>query len=177
MSEQGQKHKLKNGTEVLIRPSTTDDFEKSLAFFQELPETERLYLRVDVTNPEVVRERLNPPALEHAHRIVALEGDRIVADATLLWPQFGWMSHIGELRVIVNKEFRKHGLATVLFRQLFIFAVKQGLEKLQVKMMPQQEAARSCVERLGFTEEGVLPGFVLDIHGKRQDLVLMSINI
>ncbi|MFC2172750.1 GNAT family N-acetyltransferase [Acidobacteriota bacterium] len=179
MSQQGEKYKLKNGIEVTIRPMITPgDYEKSLQFFQDLPEKDKLYLRIDVDNPKVVERRMGGGYLEKTFRLVAESEDgRLVADATLATPQQGWTSHVGDMRVIVARDFRQSGLATILYRQVFIEAVKMGLEKLEIRMMPQQEAARKCVEKLGFTEEGVLKGFAMDIKGKRQDLLIMSTNV
>jgi len=169
--------KLKDDTEVLIKPVADEDFEKSLQFFKDLSEEDRLYLRVDVTDPEVVKLRLKTGELENTFRIVALKDDRIIGDAVLEWPGYGWMSHVGEMRSITSRDFRRRGLATVLYRQLFIQAIREGLEKVEAKMMPNQETAIRCVEKLGFKEEGRLPGFVLDVAGKVHDLVVMSTNL
>jgi len=154
--DQGQIHKINDGTEVIIRPLTREDYDKSLRFFIELPEEDRLHLRVDVRDPEVVRRRLDCEEYQNVFRIVAEFGDRIVGDGMLEWPKFGWMAHVGELRAITSKDFRRRGLATLLFRQLFIYGVRQGLEKFEARMMADQVSIRRCVERLGFTEEGIL---------------------
>ena len=50
--------KLKDETEVLIRELTAEDLERSLAFFQSLPEEDRAYLRRDVVQREVVERRI-----------------------------------------------------------------------------------------------------------------------
>lgn len=177
MKSTGQVHKLKDGTEVTIRPLTPDDYEASLLFFRMLPEEDKIYLRLDVDDPDVVKLRLQGDELEHAFRIAALEGDRIVADGVIQWPRFGWMSHVGEIRTIVAKDFRRRGLAAILFRELFIHGVREGLEKIEARMMPDQVSARRCVERLGFKEEGLLPGFALDVNDKVHDLVIMSTDV
>ena len=177
MTQIGQIHPLKDGLDVEIRPLHEDDYEKSLRFFRDLPEADRTYLRVDVTDPEVVRQRMKGSPLENVFRLIALDGDRIVADGDLRWPDHGWMSHVGEVRVIIAKEYRRRGLASLLYRQLFIQAVKSGMEKLEVLMMPQQISARKCVEKLGFTEEGLLKGFVKDGKGNLQDLLIMSTKV
>jgi len=170
-------HKLKTGEEVIIRMLTPDDYEKSLTFFTSLSEKDRMYLRVDVTDPEVVKRRMGSSKFEHSFRIVALKGDKIVGDGVLCWPKFGWMSHVGELRAIVDKDYRRAGLASVLFRELFVQGVKYGLEKLEAWMRPEQEAAKKCLEHIGFVEEGMLPGFAMDATGKINDLIVTSCNI
>jgi RimJ/RimL family protein N-acetyltransferase len=178
MSEQGQdNHELKNGKKVVVRPLREDEFEASFRFFCELPEEDRLYLRIDVTDPEVVRRRMKPSPILNLFRIVALHEDRIVADATLLWPKHGWMSHVGEVRIIIAEDFQRLGLGSILYQKLFIQAVKQELQKIEAHMMPQQTGALKSVMKLGFKEEGRLPGFVKDIHGDLQDLIIMSANV
>jgi len=178
MSEQRQVyHELTNGNKVWIRQLEMDEFDKTFQFFNELPEKDRLYLRVDVSDPEVVRQRLKTNPLINMFRLVAMHEDRLVADATLRWPKHGWTSHVGEVRLIIAKDFRRIGLGTILYRKLFIQAVKEGLLKIEAHMMPQQESARKCVEKLGFREEGKLPGFVMDIDGHLQDLIIMSAQV
>jgi RimJ/RimL family protein N-acetyltransferase len=177
MVEQGQIHTITDGTEVLIRPLTEEDFDKSFKFFSDLPEEDRLYLRVDVADPEVVRRRLKCEEYLNVFRIVAEEAGLIVGDGVLEWPKFGWMAHVGELRAIVSKDFRRRGLATLLFRQLFIHGVREGLEKFEARMMVDQDRARRCVEKLGFTEEGILPGCAMDLKGETHDLVIMSSSV
>ena len=48
----------KDGTEVLIRPLTKEDVDKSLAFFCALPEEDRRYLRGDATRRDNVERRI-----------------------------------------------------------------------------------------------------------------------
>jgi RimJ/RimL family protein N-acetyltransferase len=177
MVEQGQIHTIADGTKVLIRNLTEEDFDKSFKFFTDLPEEDRFYLRVDVTDPEIVRHRLKCEEYLNVFRIVAEEEGRIVGDGVLEWPKFGWMAHVGELRTLVSEDFRRRGLATLLFRQLFIRGVREGLEKFEARMMVDQVRARKCVEKLGFTEEGILPGFVMDLKGESHDLVIMSSDV
>ena len=75
--------KLKDQTEVLIRTMTPDDFSKSLAFFRALPEEDRIFLRRDVTKPEVIKERIREIEEGSAKRLLALVDDEIVADGAL----------------------------------------------------------------------------------------------
>lgn len=177
MEEAAINRTLKDGTEVRLRPSRLEDFEKSLRFFQDLSEEDLLYLRLDVTDPEVVRARLKTDPFYNVFRLVVEKDDRIVADATLRWPKAGWTAHVGEARIIIAPDFRRKGLASILYRELFVQAVKLGLEKIEAHMMPQQVSARRCLEKLGFQEEGVLQGFVKDRDGMLQDLVVMSTEV
>ena len=70
---------LKDGTEVLIRPMTAEDAEKSFAFFQALPEEDQRFLRHDVTKRSNIDRRIKEIGFGNVERIVALVGDEIVA--------------------------------------------------------------------------------------------------
>lgn len=177
MEEQGQIRILNDGSEVTIRTLTLDDAEHSLRFFRELPEEDRLYLRRDVTDPDTIERRLTCDGNLDAFRLAAFFEDRIVGDGVLQWPKFGWMSHVGEIRAITSADFRRKGLATILFRELFIHGVREGLEKIEARVLNSQTSARACVEKLGFAEEGILPGFAMDLSGKIHDLVIMSTQV
>ena len=66
---------LKDGSEVIIRPLTNDDVEKSFQFFQELPPADREYLRVDVTKHDLVEQRIKSMKEKNVKRIAALCND------------------------------------------------------------------------------------------------------
>ncbi len=177
MAGKGRIHKLKDGTKIEIRPIEETDADKMFRFFDGLPEGDRLYLKFDVTDPALVKLRLETDVNENLYRIVAIHEDRIIGDGVLEWPSHGWLSHVGEIRAITSRDFRRNGLATILFRELFIYAVKEGLSKLETRMMPDQIAIIKCVEKLGFEKEGILPEFAMDLHRKLHDLVIMSVNL
>jgi RimJ/RimL family protein N-acetyltransferase len=44
-------------------------------------------------------------------------------------------------------------------------------------MTPEQVRTRARLERLGFTKEALLRGFVLDREGKARDLLVMSAGV
>ena len=79
-------------------------------FFRELPEDIRLYLKVDVTDKDVVKRRMEHDDLYHYHRIVAIDENKIVADATICREIHNWKNHLGEIRIIINPEYQKKGL-------------------------------------------------------------------
>lgn len=165
--------RLKDQTEVLIRPMALDDAERSLAFFCALPEEDRACLRRDVTQPEIVQERLREMEQGKARRLVAIADDEIVADGALELTPFGWEKHIGELRLIVARPYQKRGLGVHMARALHDLAAKEQIEEVVVKMMRSQAPAQNIFRRLGFHEELLLRDYVRDGHGRKQDLVLM----
>lgn len=168
---------LKDGTEVLIRELRSDDVDRSHAFFLGLPEEDQTYLRVDVANRDIVAERIRAMETGSVKRLVAVAGDRIVADGALELAGPGWKEHMGELRVIVARPYQRKGLGMLMVRMLYAIAASAGLDEIVAKVMGPQQPAQSILRRLGFREEGVLPAFVKDLHGERRDLVVMRCDL
>ena len=168
---------LKDGTEVTIRPMKKDDLEKSFSFFRSLPDRDRTYLRADVSRREVVKRRIDRMRTGTVKRLVALAGGRIVADGALEWTGEDWKEHVGELRLIVASQFKRKGLGTTMARELYTLAAREKVDEIVVKMMRPQKAARSIFRKLGFRQETMLPEYVKDLRGKKQDLIVMRCNL
>jgi len=169
--------KLKDGTEVLIRPMTSADLERSLAFFRALPEEDRACLRRDVTKLEVVQDRMREMEDGSVKRLVGLVGDEIVADGALELAHYGWERHVSELRLIVARPYQHKGLGVLMARALYEVADTAGIEQIVVRMMASQTAARSIFRKLGFRDEAVLDDYLKDCQGRKQDLLLMRCKL
>lgn len=168
---------LKDGTNVVIRPMTGDDVERSFAFFQRLPEEDRRYLRVDVTRRENVERRIQTMSAARVKRLVAVVNDDIVADGALELSREEWTAHTGEIRLIVSRDYQRRGLGMLMARELYLLAISEKLEAIVVRMARPQVAAHSIFRRLGFEEEYSIPDHVLDRSGERHDLLLMRCDV
>lgn len=171
------KVKLKDGTEVVVRELTIDDLESSVAFFRELPKEDRVYLRVDVTKRENVEQRIKRMKIENVHRLVAVAGDRIVADGALELEAEEWEQHMAELRLIVAHDFQRKGLGLLMARELFTLAASKNVEEVVARFMAPQKSARNVLEKLGFHQDTILHDYVRDIDGNKRDLVLMRCDL
>ncbi|MFC1561909.1 GNAT family N-acetyltransferase [candidate division KSB1 bacterium] len=165
---------LKNGETAVIRPIDKRDKEKLHEFFIELPLRDRMFLKEDVTSEEVINRWFKDVNFARVIPLIVLVKDRIIADGTLHIDEFGWARHVGEIRLVVAKDFRKFGVATHLLRELYILAMKMKLEKLVGKMMAQQKRAVTLFTDLGFKREATLKGHVKDRNGRNHDLIIMS---
>ena len=168
---------LKDGTEVLIRPINRDDVGRSYAFFQELPKEDRAYLRVDVTRREIVERRIRSIELGGVRRLVAMVGDKIVADGSLDLEGHGWGEQTAELRLIVARPYQHLGLGTLLARELYYLGMQRKLDRIVVRVMRPQSRAHRIMKRLGFREEFLIPEHVRDQDGNWQDLIIMRCNL
>ncbi len=172
-----KKVKLKNGTDVTIRPMRKKDIDRSHTFFQNLPTEDREYLRVDVTKREIVKKRIRAMKTGKIKRLVSVVDDEIVAEGSLEMETNGWKGHIGELRLIVASSLKRKGLGMLMARELYFLAASSKLEEVTVKMMRPQKAAQNIFKKLGFREKAVLPEYVKDISGKKQDLIVMACDL
>ena len=168
---------LNDGREVIIDALQPSDLDGLLEFFRKLPEEDRIFLRMDVTDREMVMQRMRETEEGKAHRLVARDGSRIVAYGVLEFEGHGWQEHVGELRLIVARDFQRAGLGMHLARELYLLATRERVEVIVARLMAPQEAARRILERLGFTEEAVLKEHAKDRRGRRQDLVLMRCDL
>ncbi|MCP4752769.1 MAG: GNAT family N-acetyltransferase [Proteobacteria bacterium] len=169
--------KLKDGTEVVIRPLGINDIDKSFAFFQALPPKDTAYLRVDVSKREIVSQRLKNIDRNSIRRIAAFVNGDIVADGALEMSTHGWEKHIAELRLMVASAFHRKGLGVLMAEELYMLAAEEKVEEIVVKIMQQQEAAKKIFKKLGFHEDVTLRDYAKDIAGRKQDLVLMRCNL
>jgi RimJ/RimL family protein N-acetyltransferase len=168
---------LRDGRQVTIRGIRPDDTDRSFAFFSELPEEDRRYLRVDVTRREVVEARARDVDAGRVVRLVAVAGDEIIADGSLEVAGHGWGENIAELRLIVARPYQRLGMGALLARELFFIAAERKVDRVVARVMGPQEGARQILRRLGFKDEFLIPAHVRDRNGNWQDLIIMRCNL
>jgi len=172
-----RKVRLRDGTLVVIRSMTRNDVDRSFAFFESLSPEDKAYLRRDVYERKVVEERIRAMRSGNVKRVVALVDDRIVADAALEFESLAWKKHVAEVRLIVASGYQRKGLGMLMARELYSIATEANVEEIAVRMMRPQIAARSIFRKLGFHEETVLPDYVKDLGGHKQDMILMRCDL
>ena len=160
--------------EATFRRMDTADFNQMLSFTQALPERDLLFLRYDITDPQVVEEWIHSIETGRTVTIVAEEGGQLVAYCSLHRSDILWTRHLGEIRMMVGPNYRGKGLAGSLARQIFGFARELELQKLVVNMMSTQRDAQNLFHRLGFIPEALLHDWAIDRNGRTHDLIVMS---
>ena len=172
-----KKVRLQSGTSVTIRPMVKEDADKLYAFFSRVPREDRLFLRDDVSIRDVIDSWTQELDYRKVLPLVAEVGGNIVGDATLHRRTFGWTSHVGKVRLVIDKDYRGKGLGTVLIEELIDIAKKAGLEQLVAELMSNQTGALSAFKRLGFEKEAVFFNYVKDQVGEERNLVVMIKNL
>jgi ribosomal protein S18 acetylase RimI-like enzyme len=84
------------------------------------------------------------------------------------------MKHVGTIRIVVAKDFHRKGMGSILANELFLHALKSGLEKMVAEVMESQPGAKRVFEKLGFKLEATFRGHVRDQIGVRHDLLVLT---
>jgi RimJ/RimL family protein N-acetyltransferase len=160
-----------------LRVMAKTDRDRVLDFARSLPPDDLLFLRKDITASQVVDEWLGDIEAGHTITVLAEADGELVGYGSLLLDESSWGRHMGEIRVMVKSDYRGAGLGRRLAFDVFGIAKVLGLEKITARMTPEQTRTRAILERLGFTVDAVLRGFVRDREGKVHDLVVMSSDL
>ncbi len=168
---------LRDRSVVTLRPMVREDTDELLAFFRRLPPEDRQFLKDDVTRAEIIETWARELSYDRVLPILAEFDGRIVGDATLHRQAYGWMRHVGEIRVVTDPYLRRRGLATAMAREIFYLALQVGLDKMVAEMVGGQVAAIKVFGKLGFQQEARLANHVVDLQGRKHDLVIMTTDI
>lgn len=168
---------LADGADIEIKLMTEADRDNILAFAQNLPMEDLLFLRVDLTQPDVVDDWLANIKAGASTSIVAYDSKGLVGYATVHRNVAPWTRRVGELRVNVSKAYRARGLGKIMTSEIFDFARGLGVKKLMANMTSDQHGAQAAFRRLGFVPEALLADYVEDRNGTARDLVIMSFDI
>ncbi len=168
---------LKDGTPATLRPMVKEDAGKLFEFFKHVPPEDRIFFKEDVGRRDVIDAWARTLDHEKILPLLAEVNGRIVGDATLHRRGFGWMSHVGRLRVATSEDYRHRGLGTRLVEALIEVAREADLEKVDVGLMADQALAIRAFEKLGFVKTATFPEHVKDMVGRRHDFVVLVYDL
>ena len=160
--------------EVTLRFFTEGDSEALFAFYRELPEEDRMFLKHDVTNRQVYEEFVNSINKGQTTTIIALHDNKIIAEAGLHIHRHGWTRHVGELRLVLKRGFTGKGLTRALLREMVDVANAKGLDKIVFRILDTQKDAKKALEEVGFQKEATLKRHATDFNGIKHDMLIMS---
>ena len=164
---------------VTLRHMTRADRDAALAFARSLPVHDLLFLRRDISRPEIIDLWLDGIRRE---RIVSLLAERaddgaVLGYSTVDRGELSWSPHVAELRVMVAPTMRQKRLGRLLTREAFMIALDLGVEKMVAQMTTDQEGAIAVFEGMGFHTEALLRDHVKDREGHKHDLLIMAHDV
>lgn len=163
--------------EITLRLMTVDDGPRLIAFAQQLPHHDLLFLRRDITKQEGIDKWIRDIKAGVIQSILAEDRGEVVGYSTLHRNDFEWSQHVAELRVLVGPRARGTGLGRLLTREAFSLAMAMGIEKVIGRMTLDQTGARTVFEELGFRPEALLKDEVKDRSGKKHDVLFVSTEV
>ena len=164
---------LKDGRQVAVRLLAAGDYDRLHTFFIELPDEDRLFLRHDVRDPNLIRQWTENIDLERIIPLVAEDDGRIVAVGTLHMTTHGWLQHVGLVRGVTARTHRTLGLATLITRELVAIAEDRNLEKLWAHVIEDDLASVRLFEAAGFEKAAAVKHLVKDQNGHMRNLAIM----
>jgi RimJ/RimL family protein N-acetyltransferase len=169
--------RLKDGTQVTLRPMKASDEEALFRFFQDLPDETLIFIRHDVKERRVIQEWAQRLDHNRVLPLLGLVGDEIVADVTLHRVPHGWKRHIGRVRVVVGTAYQKLGLATLMLNEIVELAGELGLEKLWAEVPLDSRGAIGAFRNAGFVCKAVIEGLVKDTRNQNMDILIMICDV
>jgi RimJ/RimL family protein N-acetyltransferase len=164
--------------EITFSLMSEADREALLRFTKSLPESVIVFLRMDISRPEIVDLWLQNIDKGFTSTVLAYEGDEIVGYGSLHYNKMLWTRHLGEIRILVKEELREDGeLEHRLASEVFGLGKELGLHRITAQIPATQPRVRAMYERLGFQPEALLSDWLMSSDGSTHDLLVMSARL
>lgn len=142
-----------------------------------LPERDLLFLRYDITDPQVVANWIKEIDSGDMVTILAEENGHLIGYCSLHRSNILWTRHLGEILMLVSNNYRGKGVGRQLIQQIFPRAHDFGFQKLMLQVMSTQRDAQTLFHHLGFIPEALLHDWAIDRNGRTHDLIIMSCEV
>jgi GNAT superfamily N-acetyltransferase len=161
---------LRDGRSVRVRPFGSGDAGSLHAFFQRLPGSVRRFAWDAIEKRSLIDSWATNIDYGKAYPLLAFDGSRVVADASLHRRDFGPLRLVGRIKWLIDPEYRGVGLGATLVNLLMDTARERGLRHLTCMLISDLEQdAIDVLTPLGFTEYKI-PGYGADPDGNRHDM-------
>ena len=172
-----QEAALRDGRRVLLRPFAEKDVDALYDFFHRMPMEYRRFAWDNVDNRSLIEAWGRELDYGKVFPLLAVDGQRIVADATLHRREAGPLRLVGRIKWMLDPAFRGAGLGTMLVQQLINIARERGLRHVSCMLISDLEAdAVHTLEGLGFTSI-VHPGYGTDPDGNQHDMTKLILKL
>jgi RimJ/RimL family protein N-acetyltransferase len=161
---------LRDGRRVLIRPFQRHDAEELHRFFCRLPLRVQRFAWDKIEQRSLIDGWAANIDYDKAFPLLAFDGPRIVADASLHRRDYGPLRLVGRIKWLLDPDFRGAGLGAMLVNLLMDTARERGLRHLTCMLISDLEQdAVDVLTPLGFKEYRI-PGYGADPDGNVHDM-------
>lgn len=162
---------------LTLRSIARADADGLRGFAEGIPPHDLLFLARDIRNPRVIAAWLDQTENGQIKSLLAVEGDAILACTALVRDELSWSPHVAEIRVLIDPVMRGTGLGKMLAAECVEIAREAGVEKLFVRLTPDQAGALKLFEDMGFKPEALLRDHVREANGDVHDILIMALNL
>lgn len=168
---------LRDGRRLLLRLFNENDVDALYQFFHNLPEDVRRFAWDRIDNRALVETWGRELDYAKVLPVLAFDGNKIVADATLHRREGSPLRLVGRVKWLIDPEYRGLGLGTVLVNNFISVARQNGLRHLTCMLISDLEAdAVKTLRDLGF-EGHTVPGYGTDPDGNQHDMIKMVLKL
>jgi GNAT superfamily N-acetyltransferase len=172
-----QEASLRDGRRVLLRPFAEKDVDALYDFFHRMPVEYRRFAWDNVDNRSLVEAWGRSVDYSKVFPLVAVDGNHIVADATLHMRHGGPLRLVGRIKWMLDPEYRGAGLGTTLVNHLIDIGKERGLRHMSCMLISDLEAdAVKTLEELGFSSF-VQKGYGTDPDGNQHDMTKLILKL
>ena len=168
---------LRDGRKVLIRPFAQHDARELFEFFKRLPPETRRFAWENIEDPGTIRawsENLN---YEQTLPLLAFDGTKVVAEAVLHRRMRGPLRLVGRVKWLIDAEWRRNGLGTLMISEFIRIARERGLRHLTCMLITDLESdAIHVLEHLGF-KSAVFESYGTDPDGNQHDMTKLILKL
>jgi GNAT superfamily N-acetyltransferase len=168
---------LRDGRRLLIRPFTEHDTGLVYDFFRQLPADVRRFAWDNIEDRALVESWGRNIDYSRTLPLLAVNGHRAVADATLHCRDRGPLRLVGRIKWLIDPDYRGQGLGTILVNNFISVARDYGLRHLSCMPIAElEEDAVQTLTNLGF-DRYAIPGYGVDPDGQAYDMVKLVLRL
>jgi GNAT superfamily N-acetyltransferase len=168
---------LRDGRRLLVRPFAESDVGALYEFFMRLPADVRRFAWDRIDSKALVESWGRELDYARVLPLLALDGRKIVADASLHRREGGPLRLVGRIKWLIDPAYRGAGLGTLLVNNFIATARGNGLRHLTCMLIADAEAdAVKTLSDLGFASYPV-PGYGTDPDGNQHDMVKLVLKL
>ncbi|MBR6411535.1 MAG: GNAT family N-acetyltransferase [Alphaproteobacteria bacterium] len=148
------KFTLKDGRQLILRPTEKKDYEAVQDYFEQLGR-ETIFTYQYPGRPRQTREHFEK-SLGTSWGIIALDGEKVAGLVATRWPHpnHPWMKHECEFCVHMLKDYYRQGLGQKFLNLMFDWAKENKISRIEGTVNAENKAGIGLYIKNGFILEG-----------------------
>lgn len=158
---------------VLLRIAGPSDRDALVQMYTTVSDREQSFFIDDIRHPSTFVKWFEPNDLQETLSIVAESNGILVGEAAIIRQKTSRTSHVGNVRIFIQPDWRSVGLGPQMVSLLFTEALKMGIQKISISIPePADKDFRILLEKTGFAREAVLKNHYKTESGISQAIIM-----